>query len=282
MPSALAGRDMKIATWNINGVNGRLALLLEWLEAAKPDVVCLQELKAAPARFPAAALSRAGYEAVWAGEKSWNGVAILARGALPIETRRALPGDPRDTEARYVEAAVDGVLIASLYVPNGNPVETRIDRKRRWISRFLKHAEGLIEYPAILAGDFNIIPTERDVYNPARWQGDALFLPEMRTAFAALLGQGWLDSLDVMQPTGERFTFWDYKRNAWQRNAGLRLDHILISPPISGALQAAEVDREMRGKTGASDHAPVWARLSLPKKDMSESSSCAGAARRRI
>lgn len=254
---------MKIATWNINGVNGRLPLLLDWLEAAKPDVVCLQELKAAPTRFPAEALRRAGYEAVWAGEKSWNGVAILARGALPVETRRALPGE---TEARYIEAAVDGVLIASLYVPNGNPVETRIERKKRWISRFLKHADGLIGYPAILAGDFNIIPTARDVYDPARWKGDALFLPEMQKAFATLLRQGWLDSLDAMQPQGERFTFWDYKRNAWQRNAGLRLDHILISPAISGRLQAAAVDREMRGKEGASDHAPVWVRLSAQAK----------------
>ncbi|MDH2327646.1 exodeoxyribonuclease III [Cereibacter sp. SYSU M97828] len=257
---------MKIATWNINGVNGRLPLLLDWLEAAKPDVVCLQELKAAPARFPAAALSRAGYEAVWAGEKSWNGVAILARGATPIATRRALPGDPRDTEARYIEAAVDGVLIASLYVPNGNPVEARIDRKRRWVSRFLKHAEGLIGYPAILAGDFNIIPEERDVYNPARWEGDALFLPEMRESFAALLQQGWLDSLRRLQPEADCFTFWDYKRNAWKRNAGLRLDHILVSPVISGRLQAADVDREMRGKPGASDHAPVWASISTAAK----------------
>jgi exodeoxyribonuclease-3 len=252
---------VKIATFNVNGVNGRLGLLLEWLEEAVPDVVCLQELKAPQEKFPAAALERAGYGAVWHGQKSWNGVAILARDADPIETRRGLPGDPDDLHSRYIEAAVGGVLIACLYAPNGNPSPgPKFDYKLGWYKRFLLHAQALLETgaPVVLAGDYNIMPTDLDVYAPERWRDDALFRAEVREDFQRLLDQGWTDAIRKLHPDERIYTFWDYFRNAWGRNAGLRLDHLLLSPSILERLEACGVDRDVRGREHASDHAPAW------------------------
>lgn len=257
---------MKIATFNVNGINGRLSVLLDWLVQAKPDVVCLQELKAPDERFPITALRAAGYGAVWHGQKSWNGVAILARGTDPIETGRGLPGDESDTHSRYIEAAVGGILIASLYAPNGNPSPgPKFDYKLKWFDRLKTHAAERLAHdiPIVLAGDYNIIPTERDVYKPERWQDDALFRPEVRLAFQELVGQGWTDAVRALHPDAQIYTFWDYLRNAWGRNAGLRLDHLLLSPAIAGQLTAAGVDREVRGWERASDHAPAWIELSI-------------------
>lgn len=255
---------MKIATFNVNGVNGRLPVLLRWLAEAEPDVVCLQELKAPQEKFPAAALRAAGYGAVWQGQTRWNGVAILARGADPIETRRGLPGDPDDAESRYIEAAVNGVLIGCPYVPNGNPAPgPKFDRKLRWFTRLARHASDLIGagLPVAIAGDFNVMPTELDVHKPERWAEDALFRPEVRQAFAALLAQGWTDALRARHPGERIYTFWDYLRNAWGRDAGLRIDHLLLSPAVAGRLVEAGVDRKVRGWEKASDHAPTWIEL---------------------
>lgn len=255
---------MKIATYNINGVNGRLPVLLRWLEEAKPDVVCLQELKAPSSKFPASALKEAGYGAVWHGEKSWNGVAILSRGSDPLETRRGLPGDPDDTHSRYIEAAVDGILIGCLYLPNGNPVPgPKLDYKLTWFDRLLKHAQGLLDQkiPVVLAGDYNVMPTELDVYKPEKWKDDALFLPEVRACYQRLLEQGWTDSVRTLHPDERIYTFWDYLREAYRRDAGLRLDHLLLSPQLVDRLVAAEVDKEVRGWEKTSDHAPTWIEL---------------------
>lgn len=252
---------MRVATFNVNGVNGRLSALLRWLEETQPDVVCLQELKAPDARFPAAEIARAGYGAIWHGQKSWNGVAIFARVRAPIETRRGLPGDPEDTHSRYIEAAAEGVLIGCLYLPNGNPAPgPKFDYKRHWLDRLTSYAAELLELdiPVVLAGDYNIIPTDLDVYKPERWRDDAPFLPEVRSAFHALLGQGWIDAVRSLHPEEPIYTFWDYLRNAWGRNAGLRLDHLLLSPHLSGRLVAAGVDRAVRRWEKASDHAPAW------------------------
>ncbi|MES1971870.1 MAG: exodeoxyribonuclease III [Pseudomonadota bacterium] len=252
---------MKIATYNVNGVNGRLPVLLRWLEEARPDVVCLQELKAPQEKFPEAAIAAAGYHAVWHGQKSWNGVAILSRAGVPVETRRGLPGDPDDLASRYIEAAVDGVLVAGLYLPNGNPRPgPKFDYKLAWFDRLIAHAADLVASgaPVILAGDFNVMPTERDVYKPERWIDDALFAPEVRAAFFRLLDQGWTDALRTMHPDETIYTFWDYFRNAYARNAGLRIDHLLLSPSIAGRLKAADVDRHVRGWEKSSDHAPAW------------------------
>ncbi|MGE0211650.1 MAG: exodeoxyribonuclease III [Parvibaculaceae bacterium] len=257
---------MKIATFNINGVNGRLSLLLDWLGEAEPDIVCLQELKAPQDRFPTAAIEKAGYGAIWHGQKSWNGVAILARGADPIETRRGLPGEDADLQSRYLEAAAHGVIVGCLYAPNGNPAPgSKFDYKLRWLERLNRHASGLLrsKAPVVLAGDFNIIPTERDVYKPERWVRDALFRPEVRSAFQGLLQQGWTDALRKLHPDERIYTFWDYFRNAWGRNAGLRIDHLLLSPGLAKRLKAAEVDREVRGRDHASDHAPVWIEVEM-------------------
>jgi exodeoxyribonuclease III len=255
---------MKIATFNVNGVNGRLSILLRWLSEAKPDVVCLQELKAAQEKFPEAAIQEAGYGAIWHGQKSWNGVAILARGAEPVETRRGLPGDRDDMHSRYLEAAVNGLLIGCLYLPNGNPAPgPKFDYKLRWFGRLTSHAKELLatDMPVVLAGDFNVMPTELDVYNPERWEGDALFRPEVREAYKRLLQQGWTDAVRKLHPDERIYTFWDYFRNAWGRNAGLRLDHLLLSPSVAGRLMGAGVDREVRGWEKASDHAPTWIEL---------------------
>src|SRR4249919_2181999 len=240
---------MKIATFNVNGVNGRLPVLLRWLRETRPDVVCLQELKAPQEKFPEAALRDAGYGAIWHGQKSWNGVAILARGKKPTETRRGLPGDPADLHSRYIEAAVDGVLIGCLYLPNGNPAPgPKFDYKLRWFERLSSHAMELLATgaPVVLAGDFNVMPTELDVYKPERWVDDALFAPEVRAAFAALVDQGWTDALRTLHPGERIYAFWNYWRTAFERDAGLRIDHLLLSPKLAKRLVAAGVDRFAR------------------------------------
>jgi len=252
---------MKIATYNVNGVNGRLPVLLRWLEESAPDVVCLQELKAPEDRFPVEAIERAGYGAIWHGQKSWNGVAILARGVQPEETRRGLPGDPQDLHSRYIEAAVGGLIVGGLYLPNGNPRPgPKFDYKLAWFDRLIAHAAGLIDsgLPVVLAGDYNVMPTESDVYKPERWLDDALFAPEVRAAYFRLLDQGWTDALRAMHPGTTIYTFWDYFRNAYARNAGLRIDHLLLSPAIAPRLRDAQVDAFVRGWEKTSDHAPVW------------------------
>jgi exodeoxyribonuclease-3 len=256
---------VKIATFNVNGVNGRLPVLLRWLAEATPDVVCLQELKSPDEKFPIGAIREAGYGAIWHGQKSWNGVAILARGADPIETRRGLPGDRNDLHSRYIEAAVDGILIGCLYLPNGNPAPgPKFDYKLRWFERLTNYAAEMLalDVPFVLAGDFNVMPTDLDVYKPERWIDDALFRPEVRAAYRSLVAQGWIDALRTMHPDERIYTFWDYFRNAWGRDAGLRIDHILLSTELAPRLAAAEVDREVRGYEKASDHAPVWVKLS--------------------
>ena len=255
---------MKIATYNVNGVNGRLPVLLRWLEAAKPDIVCLQELKAPDEKFPEVAICQAGYRAIWHGQKSWNGVAILSRVGAPHETRRGLPDDPDDVHSRYIEAAVSGIVIGGLYLPNGNPRPgPKFEYKLGWFERLITHAAELIGsgLPVILAGDFNVMPTELDVYKPERWLDDALFAPEVRAAYARLLKQGWTDALRTMHPDEIIYTFWDYFRNAFARNAGLRIDHLLLSPALAGRLVAAEVDKDVRSWDKTSDHAPVWIEL---------------------
>ncbi|MDB5662412.1 MAG: exodeoxyribonuclease Xth [Sphingomonas bacterium] len=251
----------KIATYNVNGVNGRLPVLLRWLAEAQPDVVCLQELKAPQDKFPEAAIRDAGYDAIWHGQKSWNGVAILSRIGPPIETRRGLPGDSEDLHSRYIEAAVNGLLVGGLYLPNGNPRPgPKFDYKLAWFDRLIAHAAELIAtgMPVILAGDYNVMPTERDVYKPERWLDDALFAPEVRSAYARLLDQGWTDALRTIHPDETIYTFWDYFRNAYGRNAGLRIDHLLLSPVLAGRLADGQVDSHVRGWDKTSDHAPVW------------------------
>jgi exodeoxyribonuclease-3 len=255
---------VKIATFNVNGINGRLPVLLRWLAEATPDVVCLQELKAPQEKFPISAIGDAGYGAIWNGQKSWNGVAILARGAEPIETMRGLAGEPEDTHSRYLEAAVGGLLVGCLYLPNGNPAPgPKFDYKLRWFDRLMARADNLLAsgHPVVLAGDYNVMPTDLDVYKPERWVDDALFRPEVRSAYAKLVAQGWTDSLRALHPGERIYTFWDYFRNAYGRDAGLRLDHLLLSPSIAGRLKAAKVDRHVRGWEHASDHAPTWIEL---------------------
>ena len=252
---------MKIATYNVNGINGRLPVLLRWLAESRPDIVCLQELKAPQEKFPATAIADAGYEAIWHGQKSWNGVAILSRVGTPIETRRGLPDDPDPGQSRYIEAAVNGVLVGGLYMPNGNPRPgPKFDYKMRWFEQFILHAAALIatDMPVVLAGDFNVMPTERDAYKPERWIDDALFAPEVRDAFARLVAQGWTDALRTLHSDETLYTFWDYFRNAWGRDAGLRLDHFLLSPSVAHRLSAAGLDKPVRGWDKTSDHAPAW------------------------
>jgi exodeoxyribonuclease III len=259
-----SGPRMKIATFNVNGVNGRLPVLLQWLAEAQPDIVCLQELKAPQEKFPAPALRQAGYGAIWHGQKSWNGVAILARGADPIETTRGLAGDPDDTHSRYIEAAVNGILVASIYLPNGNPAPgPKFDYKLRWFDRLISRAAELLalDKPVVLAGDYNVMPTDLDVYAPERWRDDALFRPEVRAAFHRLIAQGWVDAVRTLHPGERIYTFWDYFRNAFARDAGLRIDHLLLNPSFAGRLVRAEVDSGVRGWEKASDHAPTWIEL---------------------
>jgi exodeoxyribonuclease III len=255
---------MKIATFNINNVNKRLGNLLAWLRAAKPDVVCLQELKATDREFPQAAIGKAGYGAVWRGQKSWNGVAILLRGGDPIVTREALPGNADDTQARYIEAAVNGVLVASLYAPNGNPQPgPKFTYKLAWMDRLAAHAADLLAagVPAVLAGDFNVVPTDSDIYPTKSYAKDALLQPQSRARFSGLLSQGWRDAVRALHPDEPAYTYWSYLRNRWPRDAGLRIDHLLLSEQAAKRLAASGVDRAVRGEANASDHAPVWIEL---------------------
>ncbi|NLR78349.1 exodeoxyribonuclease III [Chitinophaga eiseniae] len=255
---------MKIATYNVNGVNGHLQVLLRWLQETTPDVVCLQELKAPQEKFPEQAILEAGYQAIWHGQKSWNGVAVLSRNLPMKEIRRTLPGDPDDVHSRYIEVDINGLLIGGLYLPNGNPAPgLKFDYKLSWFKRLTDHAKTLLDQgvPVVLTGDFNAIPTEKDVYKPERWVDDALFRPETRAAFKNLVDQGWTDAIRKLYPEETIYTFWDYFRNAYGRNAGLRIDHFLLSPQVNKRLQAAGVDRDVRGWDKTSDHAPVWIQL---------------------
>jgi exodeoxyribonuclease-3 len=255
---------LKIATFNVNGITARLPQLLAWLEQSRPDIVCLQELKAPQERFPEAALQAAGYGFVWHGQKSWNGVAILARANTPIERRRVLPGDPDDLHSRYIEATVGDIVVGCLYLPNGNPVPgPKFDYKLSWFDRLTRHAAELLaeNIPAVLVGDYNVIPTELDVYAPERWVDDALFRPEVREAYRRLLAQGWVDAVRAMHPEERVYTFWKYLRNAFERDAGLRIDHFLLSPALAARLTGAGVNRDVRAREKASDHAPVWITL---------------------
>lgn len=255
---------MKIATYNVNGVNGHLPVLLRWLAETQPDIVCLQELKAPQEKFPEQAIRDSGYAAIWHGQKSWNGVAILSRVGEPLEIRRVLPGDPEDSHSRYIEAAIQGIVVGCLYLPNGNPAPgPKFDYKLKWLERFTRHAAELLQSdaPVVLAGDYNIISTDMDVYKPERWVKDALFLPEVRAVYHDLLAQGWVDALRQLYPEEVIYTFWDYFRNAYGRNAGLRIDHFLLNPALKKKLRAGGVDKQVRGWEKTSDHAPVWIEL---------------------
>jgi exodeoxyribonuclease-3 len=257
-------RTMKIATYNVIGVNGRLPVLLRWLAEDQPDIVCLQELKAPQDKFPEQAIRDLGYDVIWHGQKSWNGVAMLSRIGRIHETRRGLPGDPDLAQSRYIEGAINGILVAGLYLPNGNPRPgPKFEYKLAWFEALIAHAAHLIATgaPVALIGDFNVMPTEQDVYKPERWTEDALFAPEIRAAYFRLLDQGWTDALRTIHPDETVYTFWDYFRNAYARNAGLRIDHLLLSPALAGRLKDAQVDRHVRGWEKSSDHAPTWIRL---------------------
>jgi exodeoxyribonuclease-3 len=255
---------MKIATYNVNGVNGRLPVLLRWLEESAPDIVCLQELKAPQEKFPLQAINDAGYNAIWHGQKSWNGVAILAKNREIQELRRGLDGDDDDLQSRYIEANIDGIIVGCLYLPNGNPAPgPKFDYKLGWFERFKAHAQKLVNYdlPVVLCGDYNVIPTDFDVYKPERWVEDALFRPETREAFSGLMSQGWTDALRTRYPDQKIYTFWDYFRNAYGRDAGLRIDHFLLNPQLVKQFKDAGVDKQVRGWEKTSDHAPVWITL---------------------
>jgi exodeoxyribonuclease-3 len=259
---------VRIATYNVNGINGRLTNLLDWLREVRPDIACLQELRAPDEKFPAAAIRAAGYGAAWQGQKGWNGVAILARDGEPTVTRVGLPGDPDDRHSRYIEAAVNGVIVGCLYLPNGNPVPgPKFDYKLRWFERLSEHAGHLLASgaPTVLAGDYNVMPTDIDVYAPERWVDDALFRPEVREAYRRLVAQGWTDALRALHPHERIYTFWKYFRNAFARDAGLRIDHLLLGPLIANRLVAAGVDRQVRGRERASDHAPAWIEIADAK-----------------
>jgi exodeoxyribonuclease-3 len=255
---------VKIATYNVNGINGRLPVLLRWLAEDEPDIVCLQELKASDEKFPLSEIRALGYDAIWHGEKSWNGVAILSRVGEIHETRRGLPGEPEDEHSRYLEAAVNGVLIGGLYLPNGNPRPgPKFDYKLRWFDRLIAHAGDLLAtgMPVMIIGDFNVMPTEKDVRKSERWLDDALFAPEVRAAFFRLLDQGWTDALRTIHPDETIYTFWKYWRGAFERNDGLRIDHLLLSPVLADRLVDAQVDNHVRSWEKSSDHAPVWVEL---------------------
>lgn len=255
---------MRIATFNINGIKARLPRLVEWLEETRPDVACLQEIKTQDEGFPIGDIEAAGYGAIWHGQKGFNGVAILARGETPAEVTRGLDGEPEDDHSRYIEADVRGVRIASIYLPNGNPVPgPKFDYKIRWMARLRARAARIMaeEVPAVLAGDYNVIPFDRDVWKPAAMATDALMQPESRAAYKAMLFDGWTDALAARHPQGGVWTYWDYQAGAWARDAGFRIDHLLLSPLAADRLVDAQVDRDYRGREKASDHAPAWVRL---------------------
>lgn len=275
---------LKIATFNINGIRARLPILLEWLARESPDVVCLQELKATSAAFPIAEIRAAGYGAIWHGQASWNGVAILAKGVDPIESRRGLPGDDSDEQSRYLEAAVHGILVACLYLPNGNPRPgPKFDYKLAWFDRLIEHASTLVDrgLPVVLAGDFNVVPTDDDIYNPRSWLKDALLQPESRARYFELLEQGWTDAIRALYPDEAIYTFWDYFRQHWQKNSGLRIDHLLLSAACAQRLEEAGVDRWVRDLDHASDHAPTWIRLQAETASNATDAPKASAAKRR-
>ncbi len=259
--------SLRIATFNINGVRSRLPILLEWLAREQPDIACLQELKADDDVFPIDAIRKAGYGAVWHGQRAWNGVAILARDMDPVESRRGLPGEPGDNQSRYLEAAAHGILVGCLYLPNGNPQPgPKFDYKLRWFERLISHAAGLYitGHPIVLAGDYNVVPTDEDIYNPRSWRKDALLQPETRACYERLLTQGWTDALRAQYPDERIYTFWDYFRQHWQRDAGLRIDHLLLSDSLARNLTDAGVDRWVRDLDHPSDHAPTWVKVKLP------------------
>jgi exodeoxyribonuclease-3 len=273
-PTPRRGLRVKIATYNVNGVRSREANLVEWLRRESPDIACLQELKAEDRGFPLKAVRDAGYGALWVGQKSWNGVAILAKGVDPVEVRRALPGDPKDDQGRYLEAAVDGLLVACLYLPNGNPQPgPKFDYKLAWFERLIRHASALYAsgHPVVIAGDFNVVPTDFDIYNPKSWLKDALLQPESRECWRRLLAQGWTDSIRTLHPDERIYTFWDYFRQHWLRNSGLRIDHLLLNAPLKKRLLAAGVDTWVRGRPHASDHAPAWIELADAKASTAKS-----------
>lgn len=255
---------MRVATFNVNNVFSRLPQLVAWLDVTKPDAVCLQEIKATQAAFPTEALRSVGYQSLVHGQKAWNGVAILARGVDPIEVRRGLPGDPADKQARYLEAAVNGIVIGCLYLPNGNPQPgPKFDYKLAWFQRLNRHAATLLKtgHPAVLAGDYNVVPTDEDIYDTASWKDNALLHPAARAAYRKLLEQGWSDTLRELHPDHSPYTFWSYLRNRWTRDAGMRIDHLLVSPSLRSRVVAAGVDKAVRGLEGSSDHAPAWVEL---------------------
>ncbi len=265
MPAKL----LKIATYNVNGIATRLPHLLAWLEREQPDIVGLQELKAAQSAFPEQAIRDAGYGAIWQGQRAWNGVALLARGQEPVESRRGLPGDPKDEQSRYIEAAIHGVVVACLYLPNGNPQPgPKFDYKLAWMDRLTRHAATLVDlpHPVALIGDFNVVPTDADIYDPKGWRRDALLQPESREAFFELMAQGWTDGLRAIHGDTGVYTFWDYFRRHWERDRGLRIDHLLLNPVLAKSLRAAGVDRWVRGLEKASDHAPTWVQVRAPPR----------------
>ena len=254
---------LKVATYNVNGVNGRLPRLLEWLHETSPDIVCLQEIKTTDEKCPARALEAAGYQSLWHGQRSHHGVAILAKGERPVEIRRGLPGDELDRQARYLEAEVKGLVVASVYLPNGNPQPgPKFDFKLAWFERFNAHARRLIDSgkPVVLAGDLNVVPTKADIYNEWPWRLDAVVQPETRAAFARLLEQGWIDATRQLHPQERIYTFW-VNDAAFRRNAGFRMDFLMLTPGLLPRLKATGVDSEHRGRDKPSDHAPVWIQL---------------------
>ncbi len=281
----MAARVLKIATFNVNGIRTRLPHLLAWLEKEKPDIACLQELKAPDEGFPIDEVHAAGYGALWKGQRSWNGVAVLARGVDPVESRRVLPGDARDVHSRYLEAMAHGVLVGCLYLPNGNPQPgPKFDYKLRWFERLIRLARELVAlpHPVVLAGDFNVVPTDFDIYDPKSWRKDALLQPEPREAFQRLLAQGWTDAVRWRHPDARIYTFWDYFRDHWPRDAGLRIDHLLLNPAVAPRLRDAGVDRWVRGLEKASDHAPTWITLGPASVPVRTKKLPAGVAPRRV
>lgn len=275
--------NLKIATFNVNGIGARLPNLLQWLERERPDIVCLQELKAPDKAFPAQELERAGYGSLHVGQSSWNGVAILARDSEPLLIHKGLPGEEADTQARYLEAAAHGILVACLYLPNGNPQPgPKFEYKLRWFEHLITHSESLqrSEHPVVMAGDFNVVPTDYDIYNTRSWLKNALLQPESRECYARLLTQGWLDSVRHLYPEERIYTFWDYFRQHWEKNSGLRIDHLLLNPVLAPHLVDAGVDAWVRGEKHASDHAPTWIRIGATRRKARKKSAAADSTRR--